>query len=785
MWDTKSRFTTQSSAWCGMASVSGSGLLSKVSASTSDNTSGFRQNDPAMRRWQSLSYLAPEVAPRSFPGAEFWAARGESSYGQSELVEWLQDAHERLDTQLDLLRSRDAQLNYNITAAQLLDIKHKQAMSALEQKKEEAELSQFEKSRQRRKLHEKVQQLEKDLLQMRSTLNKRSHIQSLSPEKTVSLSRTLPVNQQDLTRQKDETQLCKLRAALKESEARAKTQEEERNNALQKLQTSTEAERKLLNQIEEMMQRLNHAAQNHSEVQEQLSEANNKISQVCLEKAVLSTQVLKLEDNIKELKASLSGALSDKDHLIQANADLQQRAQLQKPQLERIQPGSESCDQQTTTTNNNQETVLLKEETKALSEVNEKLTCELEMVSQRLETSLSQIQELTSEKIMSTKQITDLEAERLQLIREKEELLIKMNDGGHKELTEMKEKCHQLGESLEALELEKQKLQERCLCLESAVLEKEEKLHQQKDDYQRQDATSVQKIQELRAVASYWTEKWKKVAQNLQSTQEEIEELKKNNTRNKKESDSLLRVELDACKQELELERSRSQVLLHRCKDKGEEAAQTQDKDTVTDLNISSQTESYLLWDPTLDSHSSQNKSSQVKDNNSSVDGKKDKTFYPINIEVDQHRRMVTEQSAVDRRSWQHGSGLMPVFEEDEESEDWPGRKEEEPAEEAQAETNIHNQSLQMSAMSAEIRNLEAKNDNLLQDIRFTQPIHEFPATAKKESDKSSDVGVSSLSHISNEFDLQWRSPSLYPDGVFLAELVDICSPDEEEDKED
>lgn len=36
-----------------------------------------------------------------------------------------------------------------------------------------------------------------------------------------------------------------------------------------------------------------------------------------------------------------------------------------------------------------------------------------------------------------------------------------------------------------------------------------------------------------------------------------------------KESDSLLRVELDACKQELELERSRSQVLLHRCKDKG------------------------------------------------------------------------------------------------------------------------------------------------------------------------------------------------------------------------
>lgn len=93
--------------------------------STSGSTSGFRQNDPGMRRWQSLSYLAPEGAPRSFPGAELRAAQGESSYRQSELVEWMQDAHERLDTQLDLLKSRDAQLNYNITTAQLLDMKHK------------------------------------------------------------------------------------------------------------------------------------------------------------------------------------------------------------------------------------------------------------------------------------------------------------------------------------------------------------------------------------------------------------------------------------------------------------------------------------------------------------------------------------------------------------------------------------------------------------------------------------------------------------------------------------
>lgn len=41
-------------------------------------------------------------------------------------------------------------------------------------------------------------------------------------------------------KQKVDTELCKLREALKEAEARAKSQEDERNQALQQLQTSTE-----------------------------------------------------------------------------------------------------------------------------------------------------------------------------------------------------------------------------------------------------------------------------------------------------------------------------------------------------------------------------------------------------------------------------------------------------------------------------------------------------------------------------------------------------------------
>lgn len=38
----------------------------------------------------------------------------------------------------------------------------------------------------------------------------------------------------------------------------------------------------------------------------------------------------------------------------------------------------------------------------------------------------------------------------------------------------------------------------------------------------------------------------------------------------------------------------------------------------------------------------------------------------------------------------------MPVFEEDEESSDWPGGEEGKPADEARAEENFHNQSQQV-----------------------------------------------------------------------------------------
>ncbi|KAM6936974.1 uncharacterized protein FYW49_020791 [Xenentodon cancila] len=327
-------------------------------------------------------------------------------------------------------------------------------------------------------------------------------------------------------KRKVDTELCKLEAALREAEARASSLEEERKKVHHQLQKSAETQKMMLNQIEEMNEKLFQTSQNHSDMQEQLSEANDKISQACLEKAMLSTQVLRLEDNIRELKIKLSGALSEKDHLLQEKEELLRRAQVQQVQLEGTKQESHTHGE--SHSHEDQENVLMMEDSRALREVNEKLRGEVDIIRRSLDKSQCQLKELTEERITSSKKISSLEAQRSRLIREKEELLSKTNLCGREVPEEPKEKCCCHSDSVQVLQVEVQKLQDQHLCLEAQVREKENMLQLQEEEYDNQDKKRVQCIEELRAVASHWTEKWQKVALALQSTRDELEELQKN-----------------------------------------------------------------------------------------------------------------------------------------------------------------------------------------------------------------------------------------------------------------
>ncbi|XP_052322608.1 CAP-Gly domain-containing linker protein 2-like isoform X4 [Oncorhynchus keta] len=654
MWDSRSHFKSQSLAWS-MACRTG-GFLSKMSTGTSANgrDSGFsRQSDPGLgkRRWQSMSRLAPEGAPRSLspvsPGVELRAALEESGFRRAELVQRLREAHGRLDSQTDLLKNRDPQPQHSSGTAQLLEMKHKQladAVSALEQEKEAAELSRFDEGRRRGELQDKVLRLEMDMLKMRSNL---SVIKPAAPRTNNNpLSRTSPVTQQDLFREekhRTERELSRLREALREAEERAEALETERD--LQQLHTSKEA----LNQTEEVNQRLGRALQTHSELQDQLSEARSKLGQATLERDLLTSKVLRLEDSVEDLKIKLTGAMSDKDRLLQEKADLHQHAQDLELHLERAQRGREGYTDQVCELSNQlaeakahtnrqgQETMQMKQELLTVTEMNEKMTSELEMVRQRLESSLAQLHELGAERVIHVNQIAALETERSQLIGEKQELTSAIGRDGRQEeeVTELRESCCQLSESQDALESENQRLHECCLTLEAELLEKEEGLCQKGEELQRLEAESAQNMEVLRGVASHWSEKWQDVAMALQSTQAELEELREKNpgdtlqeevvgrlkaeverlqtqgqrdkeeiqtlhqhwaskeaelSRVIKDAGSLLKVELNACKQQLELERSRTQALHNRLKVKdnphilGKGTVETFDKGTETDI---------------------------------------------------------------------------------------------------------------------------------------------------------------------------------------------------------
>ncbi|KAG7473459.1 hypothetical protein MATL_G00096050 [Megalops atlanticus] len=637
MWDKRSHFKAHSSVRSSEGGVSGPGLFSSHSSSSpgSDCEMTLRASS-GMRRWQSLSRLAPDGAPRSLspsPGAELRAALAESGARRAELVQRLREAQERLDSQTDLLKARDTQLHHSQTTAQLLKLKHKQladAVSALEQEKETAELCRFEESRRRSELQDKVLQLELDMLKMRSMLERRSPVPPAPPllgstAYQPPLSRTLPTTQEDFCkqeRQQVERELREAREALRESQERLESLEAEREQALHQLRSAKEGHLTVLSQVEETNQRLSSSMRAQSELQDKLSDARSQLGQASLERDLLSSKLLRMEDNLEDVKVKMTGAVADKDRLMQEKAELHQRVQSLELQLERAQRGQEGFTDQVCelhgelveakaqVNRQDKEKLQMKEELHTIKQSNERMTSELDEARQRLEAVLGQLHELEAEKVIHTNQISALETERSQLLGEKEELLSAAQQSNQKEVTVLRENCHELRESQNALLLENRELQSRCQVLEAGILEREAELQQKGEENERREAEMAQEVEELRRVVSHWKERWQEVALASRLAQDELEDIRKRHSaettqlkveavrlaqeverlqrefqssqdqaqnllqqkaeteaelnRVKREVGALAKVELDACRQQLELERSRSQALLQR-----------------------------------------------------------------------------------------------------------------------------------------------------------------------------------------------------------------------------
>ncbi|KAL0968694.1 hypothetical protein UPYG_G00270310 [Umbra pygmaea] len=594
MWDTRSHFKSQSTAWS-VTSMTG-GFRAEMSPSTSDiSRDGIFSSDRGLDKkdCQSGSRSAPEGAPRSLSrvpiGAELPAALEESSFRRAELVQRLREAHERLDSQTDLMKIRETQLQHGGNVRQLLELKHKQladAVSALEQEKEEAELSRFEETRRSGELQDKVLQLEMDMLKMRSSLDRGNIFKDVtSRTNTNPLSRTLPVTQKDFHREKAERELSSLTEALREAEGKAEILEAERDHALQELHSSKEAQRTVLSQAEEVNQRLSRSMLAHIDLQDQLSEARSKLGQAIVEKDLLTTKVMRLEESTEDLKVRLNRAKLDKDRLMQEKVDLHQEVVGLGLQLERAQRGKEGYTDQvcelssqlaearSQANRQGQETVQIREELHTVKETNEKMTSELEMTKTKLESSLGQLHQLGAERIIHTNQIAALETERLQLIGEKEELMTAIGQRGQQqeEVTELREKCCQLSES-------NQRLHDCFLTLEVEILEKEEELNQKEAEHRRLEAESAQNMEQLKGVASHWTQKWQCSAMALQNAQAELNELRE---KSPTDTEDVAGLTLEVQRLPSEEQKHKEEIQTLHSRPKGGETVQTLDQRTV------------------------------------------------------------------------------------------------------------------------------------------------------------------------------------------------------------
>ncbi|XP_053496869.1 golgin subfamily A member 4 isoform X2 [Ictalurus furcatus] len=621
LWE-KSLFKSRSSA-LSCVRVSQSDHSSKISTSSIGGQCGMKHSETAARqRWQSASRRAPDGAPRSHSEFEIRNALEESSMRRTELIQRLREVHSRLDTQTDLLKAKESQLQHSQSTTQLLELKHKlaKALSVVEEQKEAAELSRFEESCRSTDLQDKVLQLEMDILKMKCSLESTAQI-SASHSKP-HLGKTMPVTKDEFVREKKaEREMKKLEEALGEAEERAASIGAEKDHALKQLRNHKEDQQTVLSQMEELKQRFSMSLAIQSELQDQLSETRSRLGQLELENELLTTKTLRLEDNIEDLKSKLSNALAEKDRLVQEKAELYQRVQSLELELQRSQLGREGFTQQvcdlhseltqtkSQASQQQQSALLMKEELQSVREANEKLSADLATATERLQETLQHLHELEAEKLIQTNQIAALETERLQLIGEKEELMDVFDQGDQKELRDLRERCCQLRELQEMLEYEKKELEAHCQGLEKKVQNVEAEYGLKEQELKLMEEKMEQEKEELKRVAAHWNERWLDVAMELQATQAQLEETKKQQqetdapreeaaemaikletlesemkdrqnliqrlleekthyekelTRVKKEAGALERVELDACRQQLELERNRSQTLQQR-----------------------------------------------------------------------------------------------------------------------------------------------------------------------------------------------------------------------------
>ncbi|XP_072837671.2 uncharacterized protein LOC110084461 isoform X3 [Pogona vitticeps] len=349
-------------------------------------------------------------------------------------------------------------------------------------------------------------------------------------------------------------ELTALQESLATHKKRIKALEAKQKEMAQQLSTAKEGQRTAFSQISEA----EHNATNPPQSNETLREGERirlraAHSSICLEKN-------QLVEKVNGLDLQLKATLSDRMRLLQEKVELHRQVQHLTSELECARKQQEGISEQvsalhsellnTKTQANHQEKekVLMKEELELTKQVKEELSSEVTESRQRLEELLEKVHHLEAEKEILESHIQALENDQTQLLREKEKSA-PQNQTGDVPLQDGCGHHRPSRESQALLEKEKSLLQARCLELEEALHHKQEEMENQ--------------LAEQQQISKSWRDRWEQATAALKSKEEQSAETHRQSQTfsPKVEEPLLLQIQLDACKQELELERNRTRAL--------------------------------------------------------------------------------------------------------------------------------------------------------------------------------------------------------------------------------
>ncbi|KAM4037597.1 uncharacterized protein ACNLHF_016126 isoform 2-T2 [Anomaloglossus baeobatrachus] len=584
-------------------------------------------SSPTLPRRSSLSRLSsrspeecgmePRLSRKGWSGSEIdlRASLSESAQKRSDLVQLLREAQEKLEEQSEDLKKRDKELEKSRAKTELLAVKQKQlesSISELEKEKGWLEVSRFEDKIQRGELQDRIINLEMEVMLAKSNLENFNYTNEFINQK-------ISMGNDDVNRE-----LKTARENLIYFRNRVKNLEAEKNQAVEELRKLQEGSQLALSQTNDANQRATDTLRTHQNLQDQLADLQLNFNNINLEKELLSSKVLRLDEKVSDLTLRLKVTQTDRERFLKEKLDLHRQSQELSLELERAQRGREGFNDQVSdlhielvgakaqANRQDQEKVQMKEELIVLKQVKEKLTTELGQIQQSLQNALEELHQTQAEHKISSNLASALEVERKQLLEEKQTLIAVMENDDNSQCVQ------ELRASLTKLQVERDKLQARGHDLEVALEQAHEQMGSQ--------------IQEQQQITLYWKERWQQTAVSLKTMEELLEqeraqcqkasekkedteetgqmeelyrELHKSHVKIKElenecsdkelemrklksENGSVLRIELDACRQQLELEQSRREVLQCRVGELETKLAAERSQDSISNVEIQS-----------------------------------------------------------------------------------------------------------------------------------------------------------------------------------------------------